>query len=261
MIRRCAQAPVLERQKGLLWPFAAHPDAFERLGSLWRDISTRNANDAQIVANASAFFAVAKSKDAAIEFMERARDLAPRVQRYRAELARLYQLASRSADDGDRARRLAVEALAEYEAALALSDEADRFSVLHGAAYAGLRAHQDDRAEWFARELLGAASRHEGTWRYDDAVHHGNTVLGMVALRRGDVRAATDRLIASAQVGRDGSRGPLTLSLDLAGALLRANERDAVMQYLALCKKFSSDPRLDQWIDDLKQGHVPNTRL
>jgi hypothetical protein len=42
MIRRCAQAPVLERQKGLLWPFAAHPDAFERLGSLWPSVLGRS---------------------------------------------------------------------------------------------------------------------------------------------------------------------------------------------------------------------------
>jgi hypothetical protein len=47
--------------------------------------------------------------------------------------------------------------------------------------------------------------------------------------------------------------------VSLAKDLLEKGERDAVIQYLELCRKFwkMDNGRLDQWIKEIKAGKVP----
>jgi hypothetical protein len=48
-------------------------------------------------------------------------------------------------------------------------------------------------------------------------------------------------------------------NVSLAKDLLEKGERDAVIQYLELCRKFwkMDNGRLDQWIKEIKAGKVP----
>jgi hypothetical protein len=48
-------------------------------------------------------------------------------------------------------------------------------------------------------------------------------------------------------------------NVSLAKDLLEKGERDAVIQYLELCRKFwkLDNGRLDQWIKEIKAGKVP----
>ena len=46
--------------------------------------------------------------------------------------------------------------------------------------------------------------------------------------------------------------------MSLAKELADRGERDTVITYLELCRSFWQSPQLNQWIQTLKDGKVPN---
>ena len=46
--------------------------------------------------------------------------------------------------------------------------------------------------------------------------------------------------------------------MSLAKELADRGERSTVMAYLELCRRFWQSPQLNQWIQTLKNGQVPN---
>jgi len=88
----------------------------------------------------------------------------------------------------------------ETQAAAAGADQ--RIGLLPQLAKLAVRAGDLDRAARYAAEALDLASRqpvdHEGS--RGEAVHDGNVVLGVVALRRGDVAAAKRHLLLAARM-------------------------------------------------------------
>ncbi len=89
-----------------------------------------------------------------------------------------------------------------------------------------------------SRMLLEMAAANPKTGNHDDLVQAAETMLGRVALDQGNREEAKERLLESAR-GKDSpslrSNGP---KMTLAQDLFNAGERDAVLQYLGLCRAF-----------------------
>ena len=91
-------------------------------------------------------------------------------------------------------------------------------------------------------------------------MYYGNHVLGMLALKRGDVNSAKRYLIESAKTpgswALNGIRPP---NIALAYELLALGEREAVYEYLDLCKVFSKkDAMIESWKAAIRAGSIPD---
>lgn len=121
-------------------------------------------------------------------------------------------------------------------------------------------ARQDDEAvRRLAGEYLERAAEFRCNWNHGNAVHDANRHLGLASLRAGD-KAAASRFLALA--GRSpgspqlDSFGP---DLDLANALLKAGEVEAVRAYLKDIQRFWKMDRgtVADWLEDIDQGKKP----
>lgn len=168
-----------------------------------------------------------------------------------------------SARSPEERRASAKRELAEWERVLAASDAKRRFDTLPEAARAAYEAGEITKAAAYAREALDTAPRHMNHWSHGHALHHGNLVLGRIALaagRRADARNHLKRsgdLPESAR--RSGTLSSFGPDMTLARELLETEEREAVIDYLESCKKFwaCGKDRLEQWIAEIRSGGSP----
>jgi hypothetical protein len=162
----------------------------------------------------------------------------------------------------------------EYRAVASMSD-ADRFAFLPSMADSNyvraeaLAQNHDaagaadawSRSQKYAEELLALAPKFNEDPHYGDAIFEGNIVLGLHALRAGDVKGAVRYL-------REAGRGP-SLSEDsqyspsleprLVGYLLNAGERDSVADFLQRAARINA-ARRPQMLSDaaaIRAGRMP----
>jgi TonB family protein len=158
----------------------------------------------------------------------------------------------------DRWPRSPAQTLADLE-----QDAGDRESVERGYALpqlakAALAAGALDKASLYANELLTTART--GDWNDGNAIHDANMVRGLVALRSGNVEQAAKDLIEAGKTTGSPQLNSFGPNMTLASELLKRGQRDAVLEYLSLCKKFWTlgADRLDTWIDLVRTGGTPD---
>jgi hypothetical protein len=134
-----------------------------------------------------------------------------------------------------------------------------RFYALDDAAKEGFVLGKIDDARRYAEELMSLTPQFQGNWNYGNAVQDSNLVLGRIAIREGNLGRAKEYLLASG--GGPGSPvmrsfGP---NMSLANDLLEKGERDVVLQYFELCRKFwkSHPEKLDEWSRHVRAGERP----
>lgn len=152
------------------------------------------------------------------------------------------------------------EKLAKLENAATLAG-IGRFYELADLAKAAFDATELDKAEHYARELLAAAPEYPKDWNYGNAVFYSNMVLGRVALSRDkNVTLAKSSLLAAAQTPGSPQLNSFGPNMSLAKDLLTLGERDTVLDYFTLCRKFwkLSPGKLDEWTATVKGGGIPN---
>jgi hypothetical protein len=147
--------------------------------------------------------------------------------------------------------------LAELEAA---STGDERFYALPSAAVAAYDLERLDLAAALAREALETASKFAGDWNYGNAVHAGHSVLGLLALRAGDVKLSCEELEKSGATPGSPQLGSFGPSMQLARELLLAGETDAVLRYLDQCRRFwdMGATWINIWEHMIRAGSVPN---
>jgi hypothetical protein len=151
-----------------------------------------------------------------------------------------------------RAMSPAEQYLHSVELKLAGATPADRLPFLVNAAKAASRAGDEVKADAYAREVLSTPDLPS---KSGDGVFHANDVLGMLALKRGDIANAKRYMIESAKTPGLTRGGP---SFRLAEALLSRGERDAVLEYLDLCKGFLRHQDLiEAWRVSIRSGGTP----
>jgi hypothetical protein len=137
-------------------------------------------------------------------------------------------------------------------------DEHDLYNLTHIARVA-FKAGEMDKASTYANQILAMVAGHEPDGWYGQGTHKAHTVLGRIALRKGDVDSAGRHLLAAGDI-----KGGITLdsfgpSMVLAKELLEVGKQNVVMVYLAQCKKFwpRGEKQLSEWINDIRRGDTP----
>jgi hypothetical protein len=130
---------------------------------------------------------------------------------------------------------------------------------------ASFGAGELEKAKRYASDLLTTAadSLPQEDGRPDgDAIHHGNLILGRVALREGDIQQAKKHLLEAGKTSGSPVLGSFGPKMTLAQELLEKGEQEVVLEYFELCKKFwtgaSHHQKLDQWAAEVKKGKVPD---
>src|SRR5262249_19247642 len=135
-----------------------------------------------------------------------------------------------------------------------------RFYRLDSLAKSAFKAGEIEKASQYANELLKAAREYPKDWNYGNAIHHGNTVLGRIALKQGDLKQPEEYLLKSGQTPGSPQLDSFGPNMSLAKELLEKGEREIVLQYFELCRKFwgrTGETRLNTWTEEIKAGRIP----
>jgi hypothetical protein len=141
-----------------------------------------------------------------------------------------------------------------------------RFLGLRSAAERALWRGDLDEAEAHALELLRIAERFQEDWHYGNAVHHGHSLLGRVALGRNNLTQAIEHLHESGKTPGSPQLKSFGPNMLLAKALLELGETDAVLKYFDLCRDFwragawtaaTGRHPLDGWEEDVRADRTP----
>ncbi len=190
----------------------------------------------------------------AAQWLRRARDLEPRNGPWTDLLLTALQSESIASLDPREKLKFLEKA---FDAAVT---DWQQMSVLPNLANAACEAREDAAAEKYARRLLELAEANPKTGNHEDLVHAALTVLGRVALDRGDKQQARERLLESARVKTSPALGTTGPKMTLAQDLVEAGEREAVLQYLDLCRAFWTydQGKIDHYMKLLKAAGAPD---
>jgi len=135
-----------------------------------------------------------------------------------------------------------------------------RFYALNAAAKESFVAGNVEDAQKYAEELMTLLPNFPDDWNYGNAVQDANLVLGRIAVKDGRMGEAKQYLLAAGNSPGSPQMNSFGPNVSLAKDLLEQGERDVAIQYLELCRKFWKvhGDRLDQWIQEIKNGKVPN---
>ena len=135
-----------------------------------------------------------------------------------------------------------------------------RFLILSDWCKRAVDRGENDRATALAEELLVLASRYPNDWNFGNAVHHAHLVLGHVALATNDLKEARAQLLAAGETPGSPQLNSFGPNMQLALELLRRGDRDAVLAYFDLCRRFweLGKEMLDEWTVAVGQGQEPN---
>src|SRR6266516_8030175 len=136
----------------------------------------------------------------------------------------------------------------------------ERFYALNDAAKESFVAGNAVDAKKYAQELLTLLPKFSGNWNYGNAVQDANLVLGRIAVTEGRTNEAKQYLIAAGNSPGSPQMNSFGPNVSLAKDLLEKGERDAVIQYFELCRRFwqMHGERLDKWIQEVKDGKIPD---
>jgi len=151
----------------------------------------------------------------------------------------------------------AEKALEQFETAYKLSTERGRDPFLQYLAKTAMAANKPKKAKEYAEEML---RQNSSGWNYGNNIHHGNIILGRIALVSEDIQGAKAHLIKAGETPGSPQLNSFGPNMALAKELLGKGEKDVVLEYLELCSKFwkMGKERLDKWSADVKNGKVPN---
>ena len=132
-----------------------------------------------------------------------------------------------------------------------------RFSALGEAAKQSFDAGKVADARKYAEELMTLLPSFRQDQKYGNAVHDANLTLGRITVREWRLDYAKRHLIESFRTpgARMMDYGP---DMSLAKDLLEKGERQAVLDYFALCRKFWNSGRLDEWSQQVQEGKIPD---
>lgn len=155
--------------------------------------------------------------------------------------------------------RSAQQVLADLEQDSGGGDKDRRFYALSDLGYYALEAGADGKAADYAYELLSDAELKKDNWNYGNAIHNGHATLGLVALRNDDFGTARQELLEAGKTPGSPQLNSFGPGMTLANELLKRGEREAVLDYFALCRKFwkLGGSQLDAWSDAIRKGETP----
>ncbi len=155
--------------------------------------------------------------------------------------------------------RTPQEILEDLEQDLDGGDDSRQFYMLDEVTKAAAHAGAFDKAAGYAKDLLRESAKNPDDPNYGNALHDANTVLGRVALRQGDIKKAGMLLLEAGRTPGSTQLNSFGPDMTLARELLEKGERDVVLQYFVLCRRFwaSGSQQLDAWAKTVREGGIP----
>lgn len=155
--------------------------------------------------------------------------------------------------------RSAEQVLADLEQSVAGASAQERAYHLPRLAKAAMKAGDLNKATVYASESLDAGGLSKPVRKNGDGIHDGNMVLGLVALKQGDVPAARQYLLDAGKTTGSPVLGSFGPNMTLAKKLLEAGERDVVLEYFDECRVFwkMGSNQLDGWSAMVRGGGMP----
>ncbi len=167
---------------------------------------------------------------------------------------------SRLADLRKKFPRSDLQVLADFEQEASGASPLQRSFALPKLAKAAWRAGAMDKASKYAQELLETLGQSKQDWNSGNAIHDGNMVLGLVALNAGNVPQARKYLLESGKTPGSPQANSFGPNMSLAKELAQKGEKETVLEYFALCRKFwkMGGERLDQWSATVRANRIPD---
>ena len=148
----------------------------------------------------------------------------------------------------------------DLAAAEAARTEEELFYALPSAAMAAFRLGKFTRAKELAERALELAPLYQGNWNYGNALHSAHSVLGLIALNRGDVSVAVEELKKAGATPGSPQLHSFGPTMQLAKELLRCGQTEPVLSYFEQCRSFwkMGTVWLDLWDEKVRSGGIPN---
>lgn len=225
---------------------------------LWMEQITDKQKNPRVLFNAACFFRI-KDEAAGVELLKRAVALEPKNPEWHSSLAFDFLMRAPYAKTVSGRKELGQKSLEEYLVGYnLLKDRADKFYALSYIALAAYYAGEFEKAVDYAEFLLSEAESFKKDWNYGNAINHGNTILGLARLEKGDVYAANEYLLASGNTPGSPQLDSFGPDFKLAQALLAKGQKKQVIEYLKLCAKFWKNEIILEWIKAVESGKTPN---
>jgi len=113
-----------------------------------------------------------------------------------------------------------------------------------------------------AEEHLRLAESFKKNWNYGNVIHKNHIVLGRVALRQGNIAQAQEHLRQAGKTPGSPQLSTFGPNMTLAKELLEQGEREIVLEYFELCKKFwwwsFRVVPIHTWKKAIKRGTIPD---
>jgi len=230
-------------------------EAYSQGKKTWIDQVKRKPANLKLLENSANFFLL-HDRELAIESLQTARFLDMDNPKWPSKLGHLYSLGMIRKSLKDKTNA-AEKALEQYEIAYKLSTDSGRDVLLQSLAKAALAANKPQKAKEYAENIL---SQNSPGWNYGNNIHHGNIILGRIALTLDDLEEAKKRLIKAGETPGSPQLNSFGPNMTLAKELLQKGEKDVVLKYLELCSKFwkSGKDRLHKWSVVVKDGKIPD---
>lgn len=287
--RRESDLATQSRQQHILWMIRNDPElsitggpyayliqpgdeeAYAIAKKIWLKHLSSQPSNTRILRNAVRFFLL-RDRKISEDLLDRASALEPNSYEWHDQLAMLYSLDSRRESSTSLIRR--ERAFREHQIAAQLELASDgggtgddqafrRILRLIALAKSAFDSKQFDEADKYATELLERivpfdASQH--TFPIGNAIHHGNLVLGRLALQSGDVNLAKEYLLAAGRTPGSPQLDSFGPNMMLAKELLERNEKAIVLEYFALCERFwkRHSETLVEWAHEVQAGRIPD---
>lgn len=231
-------------------------EGFTEVKDAWESQLKRDPRNTTILDRFSSFVST-HDVERSIELLLSAQEVEPKNAWWAIRLGFEYERLARRSGRESRDPSALKDALAQYDRAYNLHPTGGTLELaVQGRAKSAFLLERYDLAASHAVEMLDvfeSSDRESG-----DLVHEGHTILGRIALLRGDVSQAKTHLLESAKGPSSPVLGSFGPTMTLALELLEENEFEVVSEYLELCSEFWEDERLDQWKAQVKAGQVPS---
>lgn len=186
-------------------------------------------------------------------------------------MARHYASQLRTLKGEKKRREAASDALRHYEVAYELSDKLMRDLTLAQMGNLAFIAGEMETAKSYAELMIEPSedekqdSNGDRQLADDDFItgknfHHGNNLLGRIALADGNVEQAKKYLLKAANAPDSPILDAFGPNMQLAKELLEAGETEVVLEYFDLCGRFwkRGADKLKTWREAIKAGKKPD---
>jgi len=255
LIENAPDSEVLRSAYGQLHKII-EPEGYELAKQAWLRIISESPDNLSTLRNASRYFLMQDHKISE-ELLIRGQSLDPTDPEWTASLGQLYALELILLPEGPGRQATAEKAFRQFESAYELSTPIGKDALLSDMAKTAFAAGLTDEAKKWAQATLEDDS--DG-WNRGNRIHHGNLILGRIALVEGNVDEAKSRLLLAGRTEGSPQLNSFGPNMQLAKELLERGEKEVVLEYFDLCKNFWVSPRrnLEQWIEDVKSNRIPN---